>query len=82
MDGRPSVVLADGAVLPADVVVAATGFEQSLDLLAPALLGLFLVVPFCVLTSRPGGETGAPAEPLRPFADDPALVSRTERLVS
>jgi hypothetical protein len=35
-DGRPSVVLADGSVLPADVVIAATGYEQSLDLLAPA----------------------------------------------
>jgi cation diffusion facilitator CzcD-associated flavoprotein CzcO len=36
VDGRPSVVLGDGAIVPADVVVAATGFEQSLDLLAPA----------------------------------------------
>ena len=68
----------------AGAVLLALGLSASpfaLLLLVPAVLGLFLVVPFCVLTSRPRLGAGAP-EPLRPFVDDPALVSRTERLVS
>lgn len=36
--GRPVVVLADGTRLPADVVVAATGYEQRLDFLPDAAL--------------------------------------------
>lgn len=35
--GRPAVRLTSGAVVPADVVVAATGFEQTLDFLTPAV---------------------------------------------
>lgn len=36
--GRPVAVLADGTRLPADVVVAATGYEQRLDFLADSAL--------------------------------------------
>jgi membrane glycosyltransferase len=49
-------------------------------LLLPAVLGLLLVVPFCVLTSRP--HRGATTGPVRPFGGDHALVSREKRLVS
>ena len=35
--GRPAVRLTSGAVVPADLVVAATGFEQTLGFLAPAV---------------------------------------------
>lgn len=38
VDGRPVAVLADGTRLPADVVVAATGYDQALDFLAPEML--------------------------------------------
>lgn len=36
--GQPVVVLANGTRLPADVVVAATGYDQSLDFLAPGVI--------------------------------------------
>lgn len=49
-------------------------------LLLPAVLGLLLAVPFCVITSRPY-RTAQP-EPARAFGGDPALVSRSKRLVS
>ena len=49
-------------------------------LLLPAVLGLFLVVPFCVLTSKP--HRAAATETVRSFGSDHALVSREKRLVS
>nr|WP_255479534.1 NAD(P)/FAD-dependent oxidoreductase [Quadrisphaera sp. RL12-1S] len=39
---EPGVVLSDGRWLPADVVVAATGFEQDLSLLAPEVRAALL----------------------------------------
>ncbi|WP_180357590.1 NAD(P)/FAD-dependent oxidoreductase [Streptomyces sp. NP160] len=42
VDGEPHVLLADGQRLPADVVVAATGFDQDLSLLSPAVRGALL----------------------------------------
>ncbi len=37
VDGAPAVELSDGAIVPADVVVPGTGFDQSVDFLAPAV---------------------------------------------
>lgn len=42
VDGEPHVLLADGQRLPADVVVAATGFDQDVSLLAPAVRAALL----------------------------------------
>ena len=49
-------------------------------LLLPAVLGLLLVVPFCVFTSRPHRED-AP-EPDLSFGGEHPLVGQTKRLVS
>ena len=49
-------------------------------LLLPAVLGLLLAVPFCVLTAKPHRE--ATPEPGLAFGGEHALVSRTKRLVS
>jgi membrane glycosyltransferase len=67
-----------GILLLALGAAAASPFAALL--LLPAVLGLLAAVPFCVLTSRPQREP-APA-PVRSFGGDPALVSRTKRLVS
>ncbi len=67
----------------AGAVLLALGFAGSVFaglLLLPAVLGLLLVVPFCVLTSKPHRE--AATGPVRSFGGDHALVSRTKRLVS
>ena len=70
----------------AGAALMALGFAASpfaALLLLSAVLGLFLVVPFCVLTSKPRREAAATAGPARPFGGDHhALVSRTKRLVS
>jgi membrane glycosyltransferase len=71
----------------AGVVLAALGLASASPfavlLLLPAVLGLFLVVPFCVVTSRPHRGAAASPGPALPFCDNhPALVSRTKRLVS
>ena len=47
VDGRPAVRLRDGEVLPADVLVPATGYEQDLDLFGPATRARLV---------EPGGE--------------------------
>ncbi len=67
-----------GAVLLA-MGLAASPFAALL--LLPAVLGLLLVVPFCVLTSQPHRSAGA-LEPVRAFGGEHALVSQTKRLVS
>ena len=67
----------------AGAVLLALGFAGSPTaglMLLPAVLGLLLVVPFCVLTSRPHRK--AAPEPVRSFGGDHALVSREKRLVS
>ena len=67
----------------AGAVLLAMGFAGSIFaglVLLPAVLGLLLSVPFCVLTSRPHRE--ATAETTIAFGGDHALVSRTKRLVS
>ncbi len=69
-----------GAALLGLVGLSATPFA-ALALL-PAVLGLLLVVPFCVLTSKPHRSKAATPEPVRSFGGDHALVSRTKRLVS
>ncbi len=42
VDGAPGVRLSDGAWLPADVVVPATGFDQDVSLFGPAVLDALL----------------------------------------
>ncbi len=77
----------------AGVVLLALGLSASpfaALLLLPAVLGLLLVVPFCVVTSRPRRPEPRRAKPNReatpepelPFGGDHALVSRTKHLVS
>ena len=67
-----------GAALLALGLAAASPF--AVLLLVPAVLGLLLVVPFCVLTAKPHRE--AATGPVRSFGGDHALVSQTKRLVS
>jgi len=67
----------------AGAALLAMGFAGSAFaglVLLPAVLGLLLSVPFCVLLSRPHRE--ATAETTIAFGGDHALVSRTKRLVS
>jgi membrane glycosyltransferase len=70
-----------GAVLLA-LGLSASAFAALL--LLPAVLGLLLVVPFCMATSKPHRDAGPePApEPGLAFGGDHALVSRTKHLVS
>jgi membrane glycosyltransferase len=68
----------------AGVVLLVLGLAASpfaAGLLLPAVLGLLLVVPLAVLTSRPHRDDPA-TEPVRSFGAEPALVSRTKRLAS
>jgi cation diffusion facilitator CzcD-associated flavoprotein CzcO len=52
VDGVPSVRLRSGEVLPADVLVPATGYEQDLDFLAPAMRNRLLEADGSLLLHR------------------------------